>query len=710
MTIPTFSSSPLEAATWWIDQGFSPIPIRSQSKNPGLLNPKWQDLRIDHKNVAEYFNGKTLNIGILCGLGDAADVDLDWPESATIGPAYLPPTGMVWGHGSMPRSHFLYRSTDAITKQFKDPLQSDEKKATIAELRAHKKDGSIGMQSVVPPGLHHSGERIEFSSADAPALATPETLLAAVSKIAAGALLARHWPARDRHNTMLAVAGVLVRANWPEPETAQFCRALYAAVPSHDPSQITRSDGEVSSTYEKHAAGEEITGFPSLAKTIDPRVLAAALEWLGIKAQVTDWRSRLLRTKKDDGTPGALLRLLANGCIALRECPDLQGTLAYDEFKQEPIPLRPLPWPRAAGVWTDDDDRHFAEWLQLQGIGVTSSVAAEAAETVARENRFHPVRDFLTALIWDGTSRLDLWLTAYFEAPETDYVKAVAARWPIGAVARIFEPGCRMDQVLVFHGEQGIEKSSGLRALFGDAWFSDHLSPFNSKDAKQELLGRWCIELSELSPVRRAETEIVKNFLSTRIDHFRPSYGRRPRDYPRQTVFAATTNAVTPFTDETGNRRFWSVNCGRVDVKALTTVRDQFWAEAVYRYKRGDHWWLDTPALNLLATEDQRSRYEPGPHDDLIMAWVANPTQREPEHERDAPLEWLGSAKGRINCTDVLIHGLAMIPAQIRNADFKGVGRCLTAHGYRSMQERAGKYRDTRYFVLETAEPLQERR
>jgi len=699
--VPAFTS-PRAAAEWWIDQGFSPVPIPTMSKNPGKLHTKWQDLRIDATNVAQFFNGKVLNIGILLGLGDAADADLDWPEAEAIAPAYLPPTGMVWGHGATPRSHYLYRSPDAVTKQFRDPLQPDEKKPPVAELRARKTDHGIGLQTVVPPGLHHTGEKIEFASADAPAIVPPDVLLGALSKIAAGALLGHYWPAHGRHDAMLALSGILARAGWAEKDAAKFCRELYAAVPTHDPAQVHRSDSEIVSTYEKFAAGEEITGFPSLAKVIDQRVIVTALDWLGIKTQVADWRAHLIRAG-EDGPP---LRLLANACIAFREAPELAGALGYDEFAGRAVALRPTPWRKSAGPLTDDDDLHATEWLHHQGICVATKTATEAAQAVAGENRYHPPRDYLRSLVWDETVRLDSWLSTYFGVTETPYSRAVGSRWLIAGVARIFEPGCRADQVLVLHGAQGIEKSSGLRAIAGDQWFSDHLSTLGNKDARQEMQGVWIIEISELSALRRAEVEQVKNFISTRVDHFRPSYGRRALDYPRQCVFAATSNADRPFTDETGNRRFWSVDCGRVEVGGLTRDRDQLWAEALVRFRASEPWWFESPELISLAESEQRQRYEHGSRDDLIERWIENPHARELEQPWDTELPWLGSEQGKINITDVLVHGLGIEPPQIRPADAREVGRFLRFLRYTQVQERSGKFRGTRFFVA-PASPLE---
>src|SRR5262249_44695936 len=137
-----------------------------------------------------------------------------------------------------------------------------------------------------------------------------------------------------------------------------------------------------------------------------------------------------------------------------------------------------------------------------------------------------------------------------------------------------------------------------------------------------DLRGKWVIEMSELAAMRRAEIEKVKAFLTARADHFRPPYGRRAEDVPRQNVFAGSTNDEQPFVDSTGNRRFWPVRCGQIDVDGLVRDRDQLWAEAYDLFKRGEVWWLDNPELNLLAQREQDERYEPGVWDDIVLDWV----------------------------------------------------------------------------------------
>jgi putative DNA primase/helicase len=142
----------------------------------------------------------------------------------------------------------------------------------------------------------------------------------------------------------------------------------------------------------------------------------------------------------------------------------------------------------------------------------------------------------------------------YLDCTDSAFARAVGLRWLISAVARIFRPGCQADHLLLLEGPQGIRKSSALRALVGDEWFTDHIADLGSKDSRLDLLGKWVIEMSELVSMRRAEIEKVKAFLTARTDHFRPPYGRRAVDVPRQNVFAASTNEEQPFVESSGNR------------------------------------------------------------------------------------------------------------------------------------------------------------
>jgi len=407
------------------------------------------------------------------------------------------------------------------------------------------------------------------------------------------------------------------------------------------------------------------------------------------EVKLPDFSELLIKTK--EGTPKALL---ANAITALRFHPEWTGVLAFNEFSLYTVTKKQTPWQKPIGSnWTDYDDSMSADWLQRNGILISSKVAGEAVQTIAKENRFHPVKDYLKSVTWDGSPRSDQWLITYLGASDTPFIRAVGARWLVSAVARVFRPGCQVDHTLLLEGPQGIRKSTALRILASDEWFADHISDLGSKDSRIELHGKWVLELGELDRVKRGELERVKAFLTARTDHFRVPYGRRAEDVPRSCVFAASTNDQTPFTDESGNRRFWPVRCGSIDIPALTRDRDQLLAEAYQQYQDGCPWWLDTQELNDAARKEQDQRYDVGVWDDVILALVDEPKQTSETDGAQLPIEPFNSTREAVTVTDVLIHAIGKPMDRCTQADRNLVARCLIHDGWKRVQETKGALR-----------------
>ena len=402
----------------------------------------------------------------------------------------------------------------------------------------------------------------------------------------------------------------------------------------------------------------------------------------------------------ENGKPKALL---ANAVLMLRQAPEWRGVLGFNEFSLYTVTRLPAPWPQSVSGrnWTDEDDGHAACWLQEHGILVNSKTAAETIQIVAKELRFHPVREYLASLIWDKKPRLLDWLSTYLGAEPSPLTSAIGQRWMISAIARIMRPGCKADHVLLLEGPQGIGKSTALQILASPQWFTDHLSDLGSKDSRIELHGRWVIELGEFVS-RRSELE-RKAFLTACADNFRAPYERRAQWVPRSCVFAATTNDAVPLTDPSGARRYWPVTCGQIDLSRLREDRDLLWAEAYALYNAGEPWWDDFAEFRTALAEEQESRYQGGPNDETILAWCRNPQQRESwENGIKTSLEPFDSNRERVLIADILLHALAKPVGAATRADQLSVRDCLIHAGFRREKKQTkirGSNRVVRFYV-----------
>lgn len=308
-----------------------------------------------------------------------------------------------------------------------------------------------------------------------------------------------------------------------------------------------------------------------------------------IEEEDVDFLSKLKRTKQ--GIPESDVY----NCLLILECdPELKGKVGLDEFAHRLTVLGDLPWrtKNSSLYWTDTDDaclrNYFATKFRIKGKGIID----DALQEVTQDNKFHPVRDYLQGIKWDGECRVDELFIKYLGAEDTPYVRAATRKWLCGAVARVMHPGIKFDTAIVLYGSQGLGKSLILEKL-GKSWFNNSLVDIKTKDTMEQIQGSWVIELGELAPTFKNENEIVKAFISRASDRFRSPYGRRTEEYPRQCVFAGSTNNLMFLKDRTGNRRFWPIT-GDKDRKTANSWDitdeeiDQIWAEAFYYWLEGE--------------------------------------------------------------------------------------------------------------------------
>ncbi|MGY0713124.1 VapE domain-containing protein [Azospirillum argentinense] len=330
---------------------------------------------------------------------------------------------------------------------------------------------------------------------------------------------------------------------------------------------------------------------------------------------------------------GAVLPALANVLLALRRAPEWDGVLAYDEMRRRTVLLRPIPaygrpppnfWePRALA---DGDVTVAQEWMQIAGFPrLNRDTTHQAIAQAAKENAFHPVRDWLEGLRWDGIPRLsggttangeviEPWTAHYLGSENSPYTAGIGRMFMVAMVARVFKPGCKVDYMLILEGLQGLLKSSACRVLGGD-FFSDSMPhDVTSKDAQQHLRSLWLIEIGELHALSKVEVTAIKAFITRQVEKFRPSYGREEVEEPRQNVFVGTTNKDAYLRDETGARRFWPIKVGLdgqpCRVEELKRDRDQLFAEAVHLFRAGAPWWPDRDFERQYIKPEQDDRFE----------------------------------------------------------------------------------------------------
>jgi putative DNA primase/helicase len=402
--------------------------------------------------------------------------------------------------------------------------------------------------------------------------------------------------------------------------------------------------------------------------------------------------------------------ILSNVITILTHDKAWWDVLAWDSFNQTIVLRRATPWNKPKGSrWSDMDDSELTNWLQCQLPGkltVSSPLVSEAVGVAAQRYPIHPVRDYLKSLRWDGHSRLEEWLSKWMGADDKPIIRAFASKWLISAVARVMKPGEQVDHTLLLEGAQGTRKSTALRTLAGDEWFTDHISDLHDKDSRMELQGKWIVELSELHAIKGKGMEAVKSFLTTRVDSFRAPYARYTQSIPRQCVFAATTNDDQALTDETGNRRFWPIHCGEIDIPGLASERDQLWAEAYASWKAKKAWWLDSQDLVAMAEREQSSHYQTGLWDERIESWLNNPQPLSssdsifnPITSAGEPLDPFMSELGKVTINDILTHALRLAEGERKGRPDMVVGRYLKFTGWKRVQEGKGEHRGKWFWI-----------
>lgn len=316
-----------------------------------------------------------------------------------------------------------------------------------------------------------------------------------------------------------------------------------------------------------------------------------------------------------------------------------KNVLAYDAFGNTEVIRRALPWRekerlgRSYEPWLGADDKRLQHWFaKVHGINSAKTIQNAFTEVVHR-NTFHPIKSYVESTVWDGLPRAERIFIDYLGAADIHYTRQATRKMLLAAVARLYRPGCKFDQMLVLVGPQGAGKSS-LLAKLGREWFSDSLRTFENKEAGEHLQSGWIFEIGELSAMKKTEVEEVKAFLSKTEDRYRVAYDRQVSEFPRKCVFFGTTNTRDFLRDATGNRRFWPIEifpdrATRSHWGELTEEEvSQIWAEVLSWFKAGETLELDQEA-RIEAERQQASHMESDPREGIIQEWLDMPLEDE---------------------------------------------------------------------------------
>ncbi|SHI78626.1 Virulence-associated protein E [Anaerovibrio lipolyticus DSM 3074] len=405
-----------------------------------------------------------------------------------------------------------------------------------------------------------------------------------------------------------------------------------------------------------------------------------------------DWMSKLERMKNT----GKIVSNAKNLLLIMANDPRLKDRIGLELFASRIAVLGDLPWRRhtkegAADIWTDADDSQLRNFISTSYEGLTGKQVIDDAFTeVTQKNAFHPVRDWLESLAWDGVPRVRRLLIDYLGADDTAYTEEITEKFFKAAVARVYRPGTKFDFCLTISGPQGIGKST-LLALMGGRWFNDTVTSIHGKDAMEQLQGYWLVELGEMQAATKAENNELKAFISRQNDKYRAPYGRRTEEHPRQCVFAATTNERIFLKDRTGGRRFWIVMCSGNGQKNITEFTKeeaaQCWAEVLELYRK-DKKLLPSKEVLDTAKELQEAHTEGAEKLGLIQNYLDTDLpdgwDNMPLNERQAWLEGDHSINGpginrreRVCAMEIWCECFGNLPKNLKNIDAREINNMM---------------------------------
>jgi predicted P-loop ATPase len=433
-----------------------------------------------------------------------------------------------------------------------------------------------------------------------------------------------------------------IAAGWSADQVRDFLRGAVAFVPPDE--APAHAEGSTPPAGNGSSGGGDGKGAGEPSKPRDP--------W---------WRDFLIESEK-----GGVKPVRENVVLALDGYPEMgipgikqaQGVIAFNEFTNNVVKLKPTPWGTPAGEWLEADELLMGEWLALKHClpSMSRATLEEAVLMVATRHSFHPVREEFESYrgTWDQEKRLNTLLARVclvegeHDQQLLDYLARVGTWMVMAIVARVLRPGCKFDYMPIFEGPQGWGKSTLAKVLGGD-YFADTGLVLGEKDSYQNLQGVLVYEWGELDSLNKADVQKVKLFIASEKDRFRASFDRRPRDYPRQVVFIGTTNEDHYLTDPTGNRRFWPVRVTKpVDIAYLREHRQQLFAEALAYLDAGNRFHPTLKEQRELFEPQQQQREVGSAIEDALRRFLYDEQQKVPHGGLN------GSLINEIECQELL--------------------------------------------------------
>ena len=607
MVAASHGSDPTDVVRSYLQQHFRIVTWPAIGDTKGPHDPGWPNKVY---TLDDYHEG--YRVGILTGTEVAPgrwlhDVDIDWNAGAKIALSLLPGTGFVFGRPGKQYSHCFYTLPEPLPS-FK---YEDIDKTTLIELRGTKLNGDVGLQTMVPPSVWSKDgqrEKLQFVVREQPEhIPDAERLRRRVMLTAIAMLLAKHLGKHGfGHDPRLAWAGFLLRAGVAPEDLVLMGKAMSEYCHNTEVADVQRVVDTTEAGLRTDA--KKVKGGPALAKILGANgkdIIARINEWMGRDAD-------FIRDSKGMIVP-------KNQSNIKRAIEKLGHELSYNEFADKLlVDGKPM------------EDRITNEILTRIEIEYRFQPPEAYFERIIKylawQHPFHPVKDYLDGLQWDGEPRIDTWLIEAGGVEDSPYTRAVSSIMLIAAVRRIRMPGCKYDEMVVWESpRQGTEKSSAAQALCPRAdWFSDDLRlNLHSQQLIESTLGKWIIEASDLAGKRKTEIEQLKAMLSRQVDGpARLAYAHFAVERPRHFIIIGTTNSSVYLTDPTGSRRFWPLEIKqRFDVRWITMHRDQLWAEACVREAKGESIRLRED-LWPVAAEQQEARREIDPWESVISTRV----------------------------------------------------------------------------------------